>query len=198
MAHELESASEALAALRDLLLSHPYPYLAAVADEGQALIAIERGSWNEATDSFRQAITRFEACGNDGDLARCERLLAETLTRNGSEDNQAEVRTRLKRARGLAEQVGAQVELNRVDSLGRTHGLRLRSGRPKKMDAGTLSPRELEVAALVAEGETNAGIATRLFLSDRTVEDHITHALRKLQLTSRAALASWAARNGLL
>ena len=46
-----------------------------------------------------------------------------------------------------------------------------------------LSERENEVLALMAEGLTNAGIAGRLYVSDRTVEAHVRHILTKLDIT---------------
>ncbi|GAC1319885.1 MAG: response regulator transcription factor [Thermoleophilaceae bacterium] len=46
----------------------------------------------------------------------------------------------------------------------------------------TLTPREREVLALMAEGRTNAGIARKLWLSDRTVETHIGSILAKLSI----------------
>jgi non-specific serine/threonine protein kinase len=60
----------------------------------------------------------------------------------------------------------------------------------------TLSPRELEVAALVAEGCGNREIGERLFLSPRTVEKHVEHVMNKLGVDSRAAIAAWHAREG--
>jgi DNA-binding NarL/FixJ family response regulator len=45
-----------------------------------------------------------------------------------------------------------------------------------------LTEREREVLALMAEGLTNAGIAKRLYLSERTVEAHVRHVLMKLDL----------------
>ena len=45
-----------------------------------------------------------------------------------------------------------------------------------------LTDREREVLALMAEGLTNAGIAKRLFLSERTVEAHVRHVLTKLDI----------------
>jgi DNA-binding NarL/FixJ family response regulator len=60
-----------------------------------------------------------------------------------------------------------------------------------------LSPRELEVLSLVAEGRTNHEIAERLVLSEHTVNRHVANILRKLGLPSRAAAASLAGRHGL-
>ena len=49
-----------------------------------------------------------------------------------------------------------------------------------------LTPREREVLALMAEGRTNAGIAARLWLTDRTVETHVTSIMAKLGLGESA------------
>ena len=58
-------------------------------------------------------------------------------------------------------------------------------------DPGPLSPRELEVAGLVAQGLTNKAIAERLFLSHRTAQNHVQHILTKLGASSRAQIAAW-------
>jgi DNA-binding NarL/FixJ family response regulator len=59
---------------------------------------------------------------------------------------------------------------------------RLVAGKPKSA-LDTLSPRELEVLALMAEGRTNVGISRRLWLTERTVETHVSNILAKLGLT---------------
>jgi len=59
-----------------------------------------------------------------------------------------------------------------------------------------LSRREMEVARLVAEGLTNRDIATRLFISERTVDGHLEHVREKLAVNSRAQIAAWVTRQG--
>jgi DNA-binding NarL/FixJ family response regulator len=61
-----------------------------------------------------------------------------------------------------------------------------------------LTPRELEVLKLVAQGLSNADIAQRLVLSEHTVHRHLANILRKLSLSSRAAAAAWGVRTGLV
>jgi len=61
-----------------------------------------------------------------------------------------------------------------------------------------LTPRELDVLKLVAQGLSNADIARRLVLSKHTVHRHLANILRKLGLSSRAAAAAWGARAGLV
>jgi predicted ATPase/class 3 adenylate cyclase/DNA-binding CsgD family transcriptional regulator len=60
---------------------------------------------------------------------------------------------------------------------------------------GSLTPAELDVVRLVSEGLATKDIATRLFVSPRTVQTHLTHIYTKLGLTSRVQLAQEAARH---
>ena len=62
---------------------------------------------------------------------------------------------------------------------------------------GSLTDRELEVAALVAQGFSNRRIAQALVISERTSEAHVAHILAKLGLDSRVQIAVWAAEHGL-
>jgi DNA-binding NarL/FixJ family response regulator len=60
-----------------------------------------------------------------------------------------------------------------------------------------LSAREIEVLLLVASGKTNKVIAKELFLSEKTVDRHVSNIFVKLDVPSRAAATAWAYRNGL-
>jgi DNA-binding NarL/FixJ family response regulator len=61
-----------------------------------------------------------------------------------------------------------------------------------------LTGREREVAVLVGRGLTNRQISSELSVSERTIHNHVRNILIKLGLRSRAQIAVWAARCGLL
>jgi non-specific serine/threonine protein kinase len=61
-----------------------------------------------------------------------------------------------------------------------------------------LTPRELDVLRLVAQGLSNPDIGERLYLSQHTVRRHVSNILRKLGLSSRSAAAAWGIRTGLV
>ncbi len=61
----------------------------------------------------------------------------------------------------------------------------------------SLTPREREIDVLVADGRSNRQIAERLFVSERTVETHVSHVLAKLGASTRIDIATWAVAGGL-
>ena len=61
-----------------------------------------------------------------------------------------------------------------------------------------LSARELDVLKLVAEGKDNAEIAAELFISPKTVKNHISNILMKLQISNRIQAAVYAVRRGIV
>jgi DNA-binding NarL/FixJ family response regulator len=78
--------------------------------------------------------------------------------------------------------------------------LRSQGARAKTADAlrAELSERELEVLKLIAIGKDNAQIAQELFISPKTVKNHISNILMKLQIENRIQAAVYAVRTGLV
>ena len=76
-------------------------------------------------------------------------------------------------------------------------GRALLSARTETSPADSLSDREREVLAMVAEGLPNKLIARRLEISEKTVKAHLTSVFRRIGVTDRTQAALWAERNGL-
>jgi DNA-binding NarL/FixJ family response regulator len=62
----------------------------------------------------------------------------------------------------------------------------------------SLTPREAEILALVAQGRTNGEIGKQLFISTKTVSVHVSNILGKLEAASRTEAAAIARRDGLI
>jgi DNA-binding NarL/FixJ family response regulator len=92
---------------------------------------------------------------------------------------------------------GAQVNDSAAPRMAEPRPLpRDRRGKERR-DPDALSPREMDVARLVAEGLANKAIAARLSISAKTVEAHITHIMEKLGVSARTQVAAHLFRNGL-
>jgi DNA-binding NarL/FixJ family response regulator len=83
-----------------------------------------------------------------------------------------------------------------VTALIRDYLERARSGEATPEDP--LSPRELEVVKLIAEGDTSEEIAEQLFISKKTVDRHRANVLEKLGMRNRVELTRYAIRRGLV
>jgi DNA-binding CsgD family transcriptional regulator len=94
-----------------------------------------------------------------------------------------------------------EAELQAGTLLDREAAVSLALGEPAERPARTpqvgrrapLAQRESEVARLVADGLTNKQIGSRLFVSERTVENHVRSTMNKLGFNSRAQIAGWIA-----
>ena len=106
-------------------------------------------------------------------------------------------------AGAIAEQLGAAPLATEVAGLSRRLRLGVKSSLPHQRQdgngrVGSLTPREVEVLALVAEGLDNAGVAQRLVISSKTASVHVSNILAKLGASSRTQAASMALRQGLI
>jgi DNA-binding NarL/FixJ family response regulator len=73
-----------------------------------------------------------------------------------------------------------------------------RAGAGDEVSADPLTPREVEIVKLVAEGNTTDEIAGTLVISSKTVENHRSHILEKLGMRDRVELTRYAIRRGLV
>jgi DNA-binding CsgD family transcriptional regulator len=139
---------------------------------------------DDAEELYKEAITRLGRTSIRVQLARTHLLYGEWLRR---ERRRVDARGELRTAYELFRDFG-------VDAYAERARLELEAtgehARKRTVDTlGQLTPQELQIARLAAEGHTNKEIATRLFISTSTVEYHLRKAFRKLGVTSRTQLA---------
>ena len=115
--------------------------------------------------------------------ARTELLYGEWLRRKRQ---RREARQHLRRAAELFRQVGAPPWAERAEGELRATGETARRRDPSTLDE--LTPQELQIAGLVADGMTNRQIAAQLFLSPRTIDYHLRKVFSKLGVASRTEL----------
>jgi DNA-binding CsgD family transcriptional regulator len=70
-------------------------------------------------------------------------------------------------------------------------------GTLREMRPGGLSPREVDVLRLLAQGHTDREIASLLFISPRTVQNHIQNVFGKVHVSSRSGATRWAIQKGI-
>ena len=137
----------------------------------------ERQAWLE------KAVATLENSPARLELARVTCELGADLRRRGE---RSAARDMLRRAHALAAECGATRLANRArDELSRS-GARLIREPVSGVEA--LTPSEVRVAELAAEGLTNREVAQALFVSEKTVETHLGRVYRKLDIKSRHAL----------
>jgi DNA-binding CsgD family transcriptional regulator len=155
----------------------------------RAAVLLARGEAVAAAETALRAASEAERPGNRIDAARSRTLAGRALAAAGEREHAI---GELQRASEELEACGAQRFRDEAARELRRLGRRVpRRGRPGREDSGvaSLSGRELEVARLVATGKTNREIAAGLYVSERTVESHLSRVFAKLGVSKRAAVA---------
>ena len=158
---------------------------------------VEAGPWREplvervlglvasddASDAhYERSIELARPVGDPYEEARTRLLYGEHLRRRG---RRVEARDQLRVALEVFERLDADTWAERARRELRATGEKLR----RDAAAGDeLTPQELQVALQVAEGKANKDVAAALFLSQKTVEFHLSRIYRKLGLSSRTEL----------
>jgi DNA-binding CsgD family transcriptional regulator len=139
-----------------------------------------------------QAVTRLSAAVDvlEGTEARLEhtRALVDLGAAVRRAGQPASARTPLRAGLDLAVRCGANALATRARDELRASGARPR--RDHNTGADALTPSELRISQLAIDGLTNRQIATRLFLTTKTIEMHLAHTYRKLNISSRRELST--------
>ncbi|WP_169743368.1 helix-turn-helix domain-containing protein [Knoellia sinensis] len=135
------------------------------------------GDWTAAEQDLRRASALCHEGGVPGLRVEADCLLAEALD-------------------GSGDPVAAAVVAREALPLARTLGMVPWARRLEQLAVrdDPLSPRERQIAGLVADGLSNREIAARLVISERTAQNHVQHILGKLGFVNRAQIAAWTER----
>ena len=146
----------------------------------RAQVAESRGDTDRALELYLHAEEAWRALPRPYEAAKAAESAAHCLLEQG-----ARGRELLLEVRTAFQELGAAWDEARVRRTLREHGVIVPYRGGRKGYGPELSPRETEVARLACEGLSNREIAVALFLSRKTVERHLSSAMRKLSVTSR-------------
>jgi len=132
---------------------------------------------------FDRALELHARMHNPFERARTELCYGERLRRAR---RRAQARPHLREAHLIFERLGAEPWAARAAAELEATGMTVESSGPPAL--AELTPHELRVASIVASGATNQEIASRLFVTHKTVEYHLRSIYRKLGIRSRSAL----------
>ncbi len=138
----------------------------------------------DAEDLYVEATDRLARTRMAVDLARAHLLYGEWLRR---ERRRVDARKELRVAHDLFSDFGTEAFAGRARVELQATGEHARKRTPETIDQ--LTPQELQISRLAAQGNTNREIAAQLFISPSTVEYHLRKAFRKLDVKSRVQLA---------
>jgi ATP/maltotriose-dependent transcriptional regulator MalT len=166
------------------------PQRTATAVRARAAVLLAGDDPPGAARAAREAVALAGSTGNPLVGARARALLGTALGRLGDvKEAIAELGSAERTLFELGAKRDADAAARELRRLGARGPRRVR-GTPGTRPAAGLSPREWEVATLVAAGKRNREVAAALFLSEKTVESHLARIYDKLGVRSRAALAT--------
>ncbi|HEX5535304.1 MAG TPA: response regulator transcription factor [Actinomycetales bacterium] len=172
----------------------PSPWVQAGADTAQGAVLLAEDEPQRAAVRLRTALSAWQRLDVPFEVARTRLLRADVCERLGDAEGSAMEREAARRtltALGAASPPWT-VAVGTADAAsGRAS--RARTGTDREAaERSPLTAREVEVLRLVATGLTNRAIATKLYLSEKTVARHLSNIFTKLGLTSRSAATAYA------
>jgi DNA-binding CsgD family transcriptional regulator len=177
---EVELAADAYEQLRDTTL--PADNDVALAIESRCHALLQDGA--DADDLYLESVDRLARTPLGPELARAHLLYGEWLRREG---RRIDARNQLRMAYDQFVGIGMEAFAERTRRELVATGENVRKRALETRDA--LTPQELQIARLAADGMTNPEIGAQLYLSRRTVEWHLRKVFDKLEIGSRRELA---------
>jgi DNA-binding CsgD family transcriptional regulator len=182
---EVVEARAAAGELAELASSIDALPLNALAMRAEGAVSVAEGDSGAALAPLRRSWAAWKQLDAPYEAARTRVLMAAACRALGDEESAA---MEVDAARMVFEQLGARHDLARLDASARSATAPPTAG---------LTPREVDVLRLVAQGETNKAIAAALVVSEHTVARHVQNMLAKLGFSSRTSLAAFAVEQGL-
>jgi DNA-binding CsgD family transcriptional regulator len=153
------------------------------------LSGVDTPAEDDLVAAWERAVEGFAAFGHVFEIARSRARLSAVLRALG---RTTEAREHGDAAREVAHRLGAEPLLAELREAGSV------PQRGETRSGGALTPRELEILRLVAQGRSNGEIARQLYISAKTVSVHVSNILAKLGASGRTEAAALARSRGLL
>ncbi|HEX6070369.1 MAG TPA: response regulator transcription factor [Longimicrobiaceae bacterium] len=179
-ARDFPAARRAADELKEIAGDLDAPLLHARADDAEGAVLLAEGEALPALMRLRQAWSGWRDLEAPYEAARVRILIGLACRQIG---DAAAAEMELDAARCVLQQLGATPDVVRIDALV-----------PRASPAAPrgLTPRELQVLRRIAAGETNRAIGRALFISEKTVDRHVSNIFSKLEVSSRVAATAYA------
>lgn len=177
------TAADELSEIAEMLEA---PYLQAIATREKGAVLLASGNPREALAQLEKSWHLLKDFNLPLETARI-RILTGMAHRQLGDTDTAEME--IEAAKWLYNRVGAKFDLNKIED---------RFQFSSATDTHGLTQRELQVLQLIATGKTNRDIGSELYISERTVDRHVSNILLKLDVASRTEATSFAFEHNIL
>jgi ATP/maltotriose-dependent transcriptional regulator MalT len=185
-AGDLDEARRAAGELEEAAARLGTEVVSAMAARARGAVCLAEGNSAAALEQLRRSFEIWRSLGAPYLAARVRELVGRACRELGDEDGW---RLETDAARGVYRDLGAAPDLARLEAPPKP---------PAHVRPHGLTARELQVLRLVAGGKTNKAIAAELFLSEKTVDRHLSNIFDKVGVSSRSAATAFAYEHGLI
>jgi DNA-binding CsgD family transcriptional regulator len=161
-------------------------FLQAITAYCQGALLLKENDFGAAIKSLRRSLILWNELNAPYEAASVRLLLGIAYRKKGDHDSAG---MELTAAQWIFNELEALPDLEKVEAL---------IDEKKAHDLHGLTLREFQVLQLVSEGDKNKTIANKLFISERTVERHLSNIFNKLQVNSRTEATTFAYKHGIL